>query len=89
MPNPFQNEYEKSYYDKMAKMGVDKSPCPRETAERRYPPVAADKGNPAVEVREGRILPFDREHPERAVLEIYSPQKERAIPPRTAEFKKD
>lgn len=86
MPNPYQKQYEDSYYAKMRTMGVKESPCPREVAHNRYPPVAAQQGDPAVEVREGRILTGG---PAEMAKHLNSPREEPAIPPRTAEFKKE
>lgn len=84
MPNPFQGEYEKSYYAKMRAMGVKESPCPREVAHDRYPPVKAEQGDPAVEVREGRILSGSAGE---MAKQLNSPRTEPSIPPRTEQFK--
>ena len=77
MPNPYMDEFRKTRAEKMRKLDVVPSGFPADKARALAEPAPHKGGDPAIEVREGRILP---EGTEARVRALYEPQTGERIP---------
>lgn len=79
MSNPYLDEARSTRATKMREMGVGGYPDARQRARDIAPPVTAAQGDPALELREGKMLTGG---PENWVKQLNTPEEERAIPVR-------